>query len=74
VCPDCGRGCIGKSNEGKQWYLYILSASVAVVYPNYSRGVIYSSIKQQIADMAVNGSDLTGRGTEDWPHDSTGVN
>ena len=62
LCPDCGNENVvrnGKSNEGKQRYLcrYADCRRRSFIRDYSYRGYL-PSIKQQITDMAVNGSGI----------------
>ncbi len=61
-CPDCGSEDVvknGKSNEGKQRYLCRhQNCRRRSFIRDYSYQGYLPSIKQQIADMAVNGSGI----------------
>ena len=61
-CPDCGSEDVvknGKSNEGKQRYLCrYADCHRRTFIQDYSYRGYLPSIKQQITDMAVNGSGI----------------
>ena len=62
LCPDCGNENVvrnGKSNEGKQGYLCRHTDCCRRSFiRDYSYRGYLPSIKQQITDMAVNGSGI----------------
>jgi transposase-like protein len=62
LCPDCGNENVvrnGKSNEGKQRYLCRhTDCRRRSFIRDYSYRGYLPSIKQQIVDMAVNGSGI----------------